>query len=428
MACILIAGGSLGGLMAANLLLRAGHQVQVFERAAQALDGRGAGIVTHTALIAGLRRCGMPAGTELGVEVAGRVLLDASGAVIDSLSMPQLLTSWSRLYQLLRQCLQDAQALAGASQVLHSGVEVHSVECLADTARLHTSAGVFEGDLVIAADGIRSALRQQLWPAAQPEYAGYVAWRGVCDEALLSRHCRDTLFENFGFCLPYGEQLIGYPVAGSGQRSSAGQRAWNFVWYRPAATAQVLAALLTDADGIHHPGGIAPHKIAWQQLAKMRADASELLAPQCAEIIHKTAQPFLQPIYDLASSDMAHGRVALLGDAAFVARPHVGMGVTKAMQDALALTDALALHGAVPAALRAYATARLPAAGQVVARGRRLGAYMQASGKAGAASAVRDARTVMCETAIDPESDWTHDAVPAQAHQQAGSRPAPIAA
>ena len=53
----------------------------------------------------------------------------------------------------------------------------------------------------------------------------------------------------------------------------------------------------------------------------------------------RRAQPFLQPIYDLDSPRMAFGRVALLGDAAFVARPHVGMGVTKAGDDAMALAQ-----------------------------------------------------------------------------------------
>ena len=56
MARILIAGGSLGGLLAANMLLRDGHEVQVFEQATRSLDGRGAGIVTHAALMRGPAR------------------------------------------------------------------------------------------------------------------------------------------------------------------------------------------------------------------------------------------------------------------------------------------------------------------------------------------------------------------------------------
>lgn len=398
MAHILVAGGSLGGLMAANLLARADAEVTVLERAAGPMDGRGAGIVTHAALVAGLRRCGMPADYELGVEVAGRVTLDHAGQVLGTMDLRQVLTSWSRLYQLLHGLLPMERVH------YRQGVTAERVEQDAHGVRLHTSAGVFEGDLLVAADGIRSTLRQQVWPDVQPQYAGYIAWRGLCDEAVLSRACRDAVFERFAFCLPPGEQLIGYPVAGAGNRTQPGQRAWNFVWYRGAATAQRLAELLTDADGVHHPQGIPPNKVAWRAVAQMREDARRLLAPAFAEITEKCALPFLQPIYDLASARLHEGRVALLGDAAFVARPHVGMGVTKAMQDAMALQAAVASLGATPEALAAYQAERLPAGSEVVERGRRLGAYMQACGRDGGAAQPRDALVVMAETAVDPDA------------------------
>jgi 2-polyprenyl-6-methoxyphenol hydroxylase-like FAD-dependent oxidoreductase len=141
--------------------------------------------------------------------------------------------------------------------------------------------------------------------------------------------------------------------------------------------------------------------VSWRAIAAMRADGRRLLAPAFAEIVEKCGQPFLQPIHDLASSAIVHGRIALLGDAAFVARPHVGMGVTKAMQDALALEAALRAHGPTPQALQAYERSRAPAGLDVVQRSRRLGAYMQACGQDGNTAQSRDALAVMAETAVD---------------------------
>ena len=392
MTTILIAGGSLGGLLAANILLRDGHDVQLLEKARGSLDGRGAGIVTHQALLDGLKRAGVTIDDSLGVQVQSRVLLDREGRSALQLPLKQILTSWSRLYNLLIE--------AFPADRYHQGVSVSRVEQDAEGVRVHSDSGqVFEGALLIASDGIRSAVRGQYAPEIEPQYAGYIAWRGVCDEAVLSNYCLDSVFDQFGFCLPAGEQLIGYPVAGNNNSTSRGRRRYNFVWYRPATETLALPALLTDADGVSHPLGIAPHKVSWRHVADMRMAARELLAPQFAEMIEKTAQPFFQPIYDLVSQRLAFERVGLMGDAAFVARPHVGMGVTKAAEDAVALSDCLRLHGVTPAALQAYEAARLLPGQAVIQHARRLGAYMQ-SQSAGGAAAGRDAEQVVRQTAV----------------------------
>jgi 2-polyprenyl-6-methoxyphenol hydroxylase-like FAD-dependent oxidoreductase len=160
---------------------------------------------------------------------------------------------------------------------------------------------------------------------------------------------------------------------------------------------------MTDADGQHHPLGLPPNKVSWKHVAAVRQAARDKLAPQFAEILEKTAQPFLQPIYDFTSERIAFDRIALMGDAAFVARPHIGMGVTKAAEDALALTDCISQHGATAQALSAYEQIRLPAGLAAVERARRLGAYMQSLARPGASAENlnRDAHDVMMETAID---------------------------
>jgi 2-polyprenyl-6-methoxyphenol hydroxylase-like FAD-dependent oxidoreductase len=402
MARVLIVGGSLGGLLAANLLLRAGHEVTVLERSTRSLEGRGAGIVTHDSLRVALRAAGVVVDDSLGVQVQARVALDLQGNEACRWLYPQVLTSWGRLYSLLHAALPGANYRLGANvtRITQSGEGV--------TVELAHGESL-QADLLIACDGIRSGVRAQLLsqaqPQVQPHYAGYVAWRGVCDEAALSRHTRQTLFDHFGFGLPDGEQMIGYPVAGAADSTQVGQRRWNFVWYRPAAAGTELVALMTDADGVHHPEGIAPQQVSWRAIAAMREAARQSLAPQFAEIVEKTAVPFLQPIFDLVSPQLAFGRMALLGDAAFVARPHVGMGVTKAADDAMALAECIQQHGATPNALRQYAAQRQPIGAAVVQRGRELGAYLQAQQPPQAharAGAPRSAESVLRQTAIDP--------------------------
>lgn len=391
MARVLIVGGSLGGLMVANLLHRAGHAVQVLERSALSLDGRGAGIVTHPSLLTTLKSCGALVDSGLGVAVAERVVLAADGQVAARWPCPQVLTSWSRLYSLL------SQALPASAQRL--GAAVQAVQQTADGVHVQLANGEWvQGDLLIACDGFRSTVRALLAPEVTPDYAGYVAWRGVVDEDSLSVHTRRTLFEHFGFCLPAGEQILGYPVAGQGM--TVGQRRYNFVWYRPAAAGAALNSLMTDADGVLHAHGIAPQQVSWRHIAALREAARNRLAPQFAEVLEKTNQPFLQPIFDCAAPQLAFGRVALLGDAAFVARPHVGMGVTKAADDAAALAACMAVDGATPLALKRYQALRQPRGLALVQRGRQLGAGLEAGA---AQRPTRSAQAVMQQTAIDPQ-------------------------
>src|SRR5258708_38091452 len=117
--------------------------------------------------------------------------------------------------------------------------------------------------------------------------------------------------------------------------------------------------MLTDATGHVHALGIPPPLVRPEIIAELRAAARALLPPQLEEVVRLTQRPFLQPIYDVESPRMAVGRVALIGDAAFLARPHVAAGVTKAAEDAMALATALQSNEAVDLALAKYEGARM---------------------------------------------------------------------
>jgi len=107
--------------------------------------------------------------------------------------------------------------------------------------------------------------------------------------------------------------------------------------------------------------------------------------------VELTEQVFFQAIFDLESPRMALGRVALLGDAAFVARPHVGMGVTKAALDAECLAREIrAANGDLDSALARYDRERRRFGTRLVARARRLGAYIEAQLKPAASRTRRE--------------------------------------
>src|SRR5260370_40394610 len=127
-----------------------------------------------------------------------------------------------------------------------------------------------------------------------------------------------------------GERILAYPVGGRNPARRPGSRRYNLVWYRPADETTELPDLLTDASGNLHDVSIPPPLIRAEVIGAMRTAAAKLVPPQFQEIVRLAAQPFLQPIYDLEAPHIAFGRVAILGDAAFVARPHAAARVVKA--------------------------------------------------------------------------------------------------
>lgn len=389
----IIIGGSIGGLFAALLLRQRGWDVRIYERVPTPLSGRGAGIITHPELRAILQGLGLDPHRDFGIEIAERITLGHEGEVVGTHPCAQVATSWERVFGMLRGLLPDECYVHGAEltaiDVDHHGVSVR----FADGRQA-------AGDVLIGADGVRSTVRQLLAGDVAPSYAGYVAWRGLLAEADVPAE----IGGRFSFCLPPGEQILAYPVAGEGNDLRLGRRRYNFVWYRPADEAHALPELLTDIHGKTHAVSIPPPLIRPAVTSAMREAAERTLAPAFAAIVAATAQPFLQPIFDLELSQIAWKRAVLIGDAAFVVRPHVGAGVTKAAEDAACLATALAAPGSLETALDRYQAERLPAGRRLVQRGRHLGAYMQAQlsteEERQAAFRHRTPEAVMAETAL----------------------------
>ncbi len=400
----LIIGGSLGGLLAGLSLRQAGWDVTVFERSARDLASRGVGVGTHPEQLDVMRRIGVAADPSIGVPITERICLGRDSAVIARLPFAKVMSSWGRLYRALRQVMPD--------QAYRSGMQLDGVENRPDgVTAIFANGSRFDGDVLIGADGLRSTVRACCFDSIEPSYAGYVAWRGVIAEHEAPRIVLDTIFNHFAFYLPEREMALSYPVPGQEADASPGRRALNWIWYHPTHAVDALPAMCTDSAGRCHGPSIPPPLIRPEVIATFRHQAHAMLPPPFAAAMETTAEPFFQPIFDLASPRLVERRVALLGDAAFVARPHVAAGVTKAALNAAWLAEALSDQpGGEPAGkdidagLAAYEARAQPFGSAMVARARWIGAYLEDPARIG----------------IEPEPLSLMQAVGAPLHEIAG--------
>ncbi len=363
-----ICGGSMAGLFIGNMLHRQGWQVDIYERVDGALNVRGAGIAGHNEYLPILKACGISQERTVGIDVEGRTAYDHTGRQIGFHAHPQYLTYWGLFHDLLRKAFPVSH--------YHTGIGVEDVTPGISRSVAHLSNGSsVAADLVIGADGIRSRVREIFAPMIKPEYGGYFAFRGTAPEARLSQPFQRDMMQRYIWVFPGDGQFNGYPICGPDYATEPGRRQYTYLWYRPVGDA-FMQDLLTDGHGRTYEHSIPPPLIRPEHFVALRKHAAALLPPLFAEIVLQAENNMLQPMYDVESRDIAFGNVCLLGDAAFTARPHVGVGVLKAGQDALELARCLSVHDDVATALRAYAHTREPAGCKAVRFSRYLGSFI----------------------------------------------------
>ncbi|MFB6844360.1 FAD-dependent monooxygenase [Streptomyces sp. NPDC056373] len=330
-----VVGGGIGGLAAAIGLHRVGWQVTVVERAA-VLDDAGAGI--------SLAANGLRALDELGVGEAVRAasrgqynggtrtpeggwLARMDGVALEkAVGTPIMGIPRATLHRLLRESLPAETMLVGC--------EVGSVQQIGPgTVRVGCGDTVVDAELVVAADGIGSTVRDRLFPVHPgPVYSGSTVLRAITGQAV--ELCTD--FElTWGHGAEFGHIAL-----------QDGRAEWHAVLSLPAGTrfADPMAELRRRFHTWHDP--IPALLDATRPGDVLHHDVNELRVPL--------------PSYTV-------GRTALLGDAAHAMTPNLGQGACQALEDAVTLAAAFAAEPTVEAALARYDAERRPRS-QAVAR------------------------------------------------------------
>jgi salicylate hydroxylase len=350
---VAIIGGGIGGLTAANALLRAGVEVSVYEAAGE-LKEIGAGVALHANAMRVLRFIGVE---EAVRKVAGRteyaVTRDGiTGRIISK-------TSRARQVELMgiepatvhRADLLDVLAAALPGGIASLGKRCVSVESGGSSATARFADGTSaEADVIIGADGIHSAVRTALFGPDAPRFTGKICYRSVIPTAAVRGGVlSDVAADNGQWLGPHGTIVL-YPLRG--------EELINVVCHY-------------DDDSYRHESWVTECERA-EILERYAGWHQSLLRLfEAGDTWYKWALYDRDPIPAWTS-----GRVTLLGDAAHPMLPYLGQGACQALEDGAVLANAMSDHRFASdpvAALAAYERTRRPRASQVVLTARARG-------------------------------------------------------
>ncbi|AJP00333.1 FAD-dependent oxidoreductase [Streptomyces cyaneogriseus subsp. noncyanogenus] len=337
-----VVGGGIGGLAAAIGLCRIGWEVTVLERAPVLADV-GAGISLHANGIRALdvlgvgeevRAAARPQYTGGTRAPDGGWLARMDGAALErELGTPIVGIPRAVLHRLMRAAL--------PSGCLVTGAEATSADRAAP-GRVRVSLeddGTLEADLVVAADGVGSRLRSQLFPGHPgPVYSGSTVLRAITE------HPVELATD---FTVTWGEGAEFGHIA-----FHDGRAEWH--------------AVLNSPPGVRHADALAVLRrrfAAWHDPIPALLDAT-----RADSVLHHDIHELVTPLPAFTA-----GRIALLGDAAHAMTPNLGQGACQALEDAVTLAAALAAEPTVEAALARYDTERRPRSQSVARAARQAG-------------------------------------------------------
>ena len=366
---VAVVGGSLGGLTAALLLRELGLDVTVYERSNAELEQRGAGIGFLPASYRYLAERAHVDLDEVSISTDHIRYLDRQGRVIHEQPRTYRFSNWNTVYRSLLRCFGRARYLLG-----RECVDIRQQDRKVQIKQ--ADGNELEFDLLVCADGVNSRARARLLPDVRPRYAGYVAWRGLVPAKELGEKA-PALQDAITYYVYANSHILVYPIPGIDGSVRPADRLINFVWYRNYLPGSDLNDLMTDADGTLHEISLPPGKPRPEHVAELRSTAAARLPDRISDVVLAVKQPFVQAIVDIELSKMAFGRVCLIGDAAFVVRPHAAAGTAKAAADAWELAKALEEQPNIEAALKAWEPGQLELGRKLLERTRSIGRRSQ---------------------------------------------------